>query len=139
MIATSGYFGGMGSAAKRVWRAVPHDGGTGAQDRRGGLPPAGCECRVEWLPSRDDLRAHPEIPAAAVVRGRLIVAHVVGQDGKRFKLYLFTSGEEPRGMGGRIQTAVAWGGAGQTPEPNPPAILSASRLGERVDVSQTPA
>ena len=62
------------------------------------LPPAGCECRVEWLPSRDDLRAHPEIPAAAVVRGRLIVAHVVGQDGKRFKLYLFTSGEEPREM-----------------------------------------
>ena len=195
------------------------------------LPPAGCECRVEWLPSRDDLRAHPEIPAAAVVRGRLIVAHVVGQDGKRFKLYLFTSGEEPRemwvelyrrrwdieldirslkqtlrmhslsaqtpemaekelllaiagynlvssvqmqaareadleprrlsfsrvqavvmtalprlatltgcdGMGGRIQTSVGLGGAGQTPEPNPPAILSASRLGERVDVSQTPA
>src|SRR5437016_5359082 len=25
----------MGSAAKRVWRAVPHDGGTGAQDRWG--------------------------------------------------------------------------------------------------------
>ena len=62
------------------------------------MPPAGCECRVEWLPSRDDLRAHPEIPAAAVVRGRLIVAHVVGQDGKRFKLYQFTSGEEPREM-----------------------------------------
>ena len=43
------------------------------------------------------------------------------------------------GMGGRIQTSVGLGGAGQTPEPNPPAILSASRLGERVDVSQTPA
>src|SRR5437879_6115665 len=221
----------MGSAAKRVWRAVPHDGGTGAQDRRGGLPPAGCECRVDWLPSPEDLRAHPEIPAAAVVRGRLIVAHVVGAGRERFKLYLFTSGEEPRemwvelyrrrwdieldirslkqtlrmhslsaqtpemaekelllaiaghnlvrsvqmqaareadleprrlsfsrvqavvmtalprlatltgcdGMGGRIQTSVGLGGAGQTPEPNPPAILSASRLGERVDVSQTPA
>jgi putative transposase len=62
------------------------------------LPPAGCECRVAWRPSRDDLRAHPEIPADAVLRGRLIVAHVVGQDGKRFKLYLFTAREEPREM-----------------------------------------
>lgn len=60
------------------------------------LPPAGSERRVEWRPSRDDRRAHPEIPADAVVRGRLIVAHVEGQDGKRFKLYLFTTLEEPQ-------------------------------------------
>lgn len=62
------------------------------------LPPAGSERRVEWRPSRDDRRAHPEIPAHAVVRGRLIVAHVEGQDGKRFKLYLFTHLEQPREM-----------------------------------------
>lgn len=60
------------------------------------LPPANSEQRVEWRPSRDDRRAHPEIPADAVVRGRLIVAHVVGEDGKRFKLYLFTTLEESR-------------------------------------------
>lgn len=60
------------------------------------LPPAGSERRVEWRPSRDDRRAHPEIPAQAVVRGRLIVAQVEGQDGKRFKLYLFTTLEELR-------------------------------------------
>jgi putative transposase len=60
------------------------------------LPPAGHERRIEWRPSRDDRRAHPELPAEAMVRGRLIVAHVVGEDGKRFKLYLFTSLEEPR-------------------------------------------
>ncbi len=60
------------------------------------LPPAGSERRVEWRPSRDDRKAHPELPADAVVRGRLIVAHVVGEDGKRFKLYLFTTLEEPR-------------------------------------------
>jgi hypothetical protein len=60
------------------------------------LPPAGSERRIEWRPSRDDRRAHPDLPAEAVVRGRLIVAHVVGKDGKTFKLYLFTSLEEPR-------------------------------------------
>ena len=60
------------------------------------LPPAGNERRIEWRPSRDDRRAHPEIPAEAVVRGRLIVAHVAGEEGKPLKLYLFTTLEEPR-------------------------------------------
>jgi hypothetical protein len=58
------------------------------------LPPAGRERRIEWRPSRADRRAHPELPAEAVVRGRLLVAHVPGEDGKRLKLYLFTSLEE---------------------------------------------
>src|SRR5438309_9955119 len=88
----------MGSAAKRVWRAVPHDGGTGAQDRRGDFAtrrlrvPRGMAAQSGRSPgpSRDTRRCGGE--------GRLIVAHVVGQDGKRFKLYLFTSGEEPREM-----------------------------------------
>ena len=60
------------------------------------LPPAGSERRIEWRPSRDDRRAHPELPAEAVVRGRLLVAHVEGEDGKPLKLYLFTTLEEPR-------------------------------------------
>jgi len=60
------------------------------------LPPAGSDRRIEWRPSREDRRAHPELPADAVVRGRLIVAHVEGEDGKRMKLYLFTTLEEPR-------------------------------------------
>jgi hypothetical protein len=62
----------------------------------GFLPPAGSDRRVEWRPSRDDRRAHPELPADAVVRGRLIVAHVEGKDGQRIRLYLFTTLEEPR-------------------------------------------
>lgn len=62
------------------------------------LPPANSEQRVEWRPSREDLRAHPEIPAEAVVRGRLLVAHVEGEDGKPCKLYLLTTLEEPREM-----------------------------------------
>lgn len=68
-----------------------------AQKIAGGfLPPANNEYQVLWRPSRDDRRAHPELPADALVRGRLIVAHVEGEDGKRFKLYLFTTLEEPR-------------------------------------------
>ena len=62
----------------------------------GFLPPANSERRVEWRPSRDDRRAHPELPDDAVVRGRLIVAHVAGKDGQRMRLYLFTTLEEPR-------------------------------------------
>lgn len=59
------------------------------------LPPAGKERRIEWRPSPHDRRAHPALPADAVVRGRLIVAHVAGEDGKPLKLYLFTTLEEP--------------------------------------------
>jgi len=60
------------------------------------LPPADSERRVEWRPSADDRRAHPGLPSEAVVRGRLIVAHGTASDGKRYKLYLFTTVEEPR-------------------------------------------
>lgn len=74
---------------------------TEARARRIGgplLPPAGSECRITWRPSREDRRAHPDLPADAVVMGRLIVAHAAGEDGKRLKIYLFTPLEEPREM-----------------------------------------
>ena len=58
------------------------------------LPPVGCERSIEWKPSRDDGRAHPELPKEAVVRGRLIVAHILAEDGQKQPLYLFTSLEE---------------------------------------------
>ena len=61
----------------------------------GTLPAANSERRVEWRPSRDDRRAHPELPADAVIRGRLIVAQVKGKNGKVVDLYLFTTLEEP--------------------------------------------
>jgi hypothetical protein len=60
------------------------------------LPPAGSERRIQWQPSRDDRRAHPEIPAEAMVAGRLIVARVTGEEGKPLHLYLFTTREEER-------------------------------------------
>src|SRR5947209_14675222 len=64
----------------------------------GTLPAAHSERRVEWRPSRDDRRAHPELPADAVIRGRLIIAQVVKKNGKRVELYLFTTLEEPQEM-----------------------------------------
>ena len=60
------------------------------------LPPANSERRVQWRPSRHDRRGHPDLPADAMVPGRLIVAHVEGENGKPFKLYLFATLEEPR-------------------------------------------
>lgn len=86
-----------------AWAAQQHDYGvlfriTGERARKiagQSLPPSGSECRIEWRPSREDRRAHPDLPAEAVVRGRLIVAHVVGEDGKPLNLYLFTTLEEP--------------------------------------------
>src|SRR5258708_38979180 len=60
----------------------------------GSLPPAPSERRVEWRPSPDDRRAHPELPADAVIRGRLIEGQVEGQNGKVGELYLFTTLEE---------------------------------------------
>jgi hypothetical protein len=60
------------------------------------LPPANSERRVEWRPSRDERLAHPEWPTDAVVRGRMIVAHVEGKDGEWIRLYLFTTLEELR-------------------------------------------
>ena len=62
----------------------------------GSLPPVNSERLVEWRPSRDDRRAHPELPADAVIRGRLMVAQVEGKDGKMVELYLFTTLEEPQ-------------------------------------------
>src|SRR5882672_237029 len=46
-------------------------------------------------PAGDDRRAHPELPADAVIRGRLIVAQVVKPNGKMVEFYLFTTLEEP--------------------------------------------
>jgi len=52
----------------------------------------GMEQRVVWKPSRDDRRAHPELPAQAAVEGRLIVRQVQPNNGgAAFLLALFTT------------------------------------------------
>jgi hypothetical protein len=50
---------------------------------------------MDWKPTREDRRTHPELPADACVRGRLIVRQVRPRNGAQvFLLSLFTTLEE---------------------------------------------
>lgn len=58
----------------------------------GGPLQDGIDRPVTWKPSRDDRRSHPDLPADAWVRGRLIVRQVHPGDGAApFLLALFTT------------------------------------------------
>jgi putative transposase len=58
----------------------------------GGDLPLDSDCKVTWQPSRDDIRAHPELTADAQIEGRLIV---VWPEGMQERLCLFTTLQEP--------------------------------------------
>lgn len=52
----------------------------------------GIDRRLEWIPSRDDRKSHPQLPAEAKVAGRLIVQRVQPSNGSEaFLLALFTT------------------------------------------------
>jgi putative transposase len=51
----------------------------------------GTEHQVCWRPSRWERKQHPELPADACVRGRLIVERVTTSAGKSSLLYFFTT------------------------------------------------
>jgi hypothetical protein len=52
----------------------------------------GIDRELEWRPSRDDLKSHPDLPADACVRGRLLVMLVrPGNGADAFLLVLFTT------------------------------------------------
>jgi hypothetical protein len=58
----------------------------------GGVAPcAGTDKQIHWVPSREDRRNNPEIPACAFVSGRLLTFKVRDSDGKWQKLYFFTT------------------------------------------------
>jgi DDE family transposase len=58
----------------------------------GGLLQDGTDRKLDWKPSRDDRRNHPDWPPDAAVRGRLIVRQVQPDDGSApFLLPLFTT------------------------------------------------
>jgi putative transposase len=58
----------------------------------GGELKDGIDRTMEWKPSREDRRSHPELPAEACVRGRLIVCQVQPDSGDApFLLALFTT------------------------------------------------
>jgi hypothetical protein len=67
-----------------------------ASKLNGGVPPcAKSDKRIRWVPSRDDCRSNPEIPAQAFVEGRLLAFKVRSADGKWQKLYFFTTLDSP--------------------------------------------
>jgi putative transposase len=52
---------------------------------------SGLDQEICWCPSAYERRHHPELPADACVRGRLIVQQVTASDGSSVTLYLFTT------------------------------------------------
>lgn len=56
----------------------------------------GIDCSLEWLPSSCDRKAHPDLPAEARVKGRLITRQMQPDGGAEpFLLALFTTLPEP--------------------------------------------
>jgi len=69
-----------------------------AQRLAGGPLRDGIHRRIQWRPTRDDRRSHPELPVDACVVGRLIVRQVQPSDAsKAFLLALFTTLEAKPG------------------------------------------
>jgi len=68
-----------------------------ARKLKGGVlaPASRTDKRVRWVPSREDGRNNPEIPAQACVEGRLLAFKVRDRDGPWQKLYLFTTLDLP--------------------------------------------
>ena len=52
---------------------------------------SGLDQQVCWCPSAYERKQHPDLPADACVRGRLIVQQVTASDGSSVTLYLFTT------------------------------------------------
>ncbi len=70
---------------------------TAARAKRigGGELIEGTDREVVWTPSRDDRRAHPELPPEACVRGRFLVQQVRASNGQLVTLYLFATLDLP--------------------------------------------
>jgi putative transposase len=63
-----------------------------ARKLHGGFAPASKTDRtIRWVPSREDRRSNPEIPAEASVEGRLLAFKVRDSRGQWQKLYFFTT------------------------------------------------
>jgi hypothetical protein len=67
-----------------------------AQHLAGGSLQDGTDRRIQWKPTREDRRSHPELPMDASVSGRLLVRQVQPSNGAEpFLLALFTTLEDP--------------------------------------------
>ena len=59
------------------------------------LPNAGTDKQIVWACSREDRRSTPELATEASVEGRLVVVKAFDAEGKKQKLYFFTSLDLP--------------------------------------------
>jgi hypothetical protein len=59
------------------------------------LPNAGTDKQIVWACSREDRRSNPELATEASVEGRLVVVKAFDAEGKKQKLYFFTSLDLP--------------------------------------------
>lgn len=67
-----------------------------AQHLAGGPLQDGTDRRLQWKPTREDRRSHPQLPMHASVSGRLLVRQVQPSNGAEpFLLALFTTLEDP--------------------------------------------
>jgi len=63
-----------------------------ARKMNGGVTPNSKTDRaIQWMSSREDRRNNPELPAQASVAGRLLAFNVFDEEGKKGKLYIFTT------------------------------------------------
>ncbi len=61
----------------------------------GAKPNSKTDRAIQWVSSREDRRNNPELPEQASVAGRLLAFTITGPDGKKEKLYLFTTLDLP--------------------------------------------
>lgn len=86
------FFVAYASAVQRSYPVLLRLTVARAQRLAGGPLRDGIDRPVVWRPSREDRRSHPELPADACVRGRLIVRQVHPDNGATpFLLALFTT------------------------------------------------
>ena len=63
-----------------------------ARKMNGGVNPNSRSDRaIQWVSRRDDRRNNPELPAQASVTGRWLAFNVFDEEGKKEKLYIFTT------------------------------------------------
>jgi len=94
--ANFGVFSVAYAAAQRGYPVVLRLTSARAQHLAGEPLQDGIDRLLQWWPTRDDRRSHPELPGEAHVRGRLIVRQVQPSDGgAAFLLALFSTLEAP--------------------------------------------
>ena len=94
--ANFGVFSVAYAAAQRAHPVVLRLTAARARHLAGGPLQDGTDRRIQWKPTREDRRSHPDLPADASVSGRFLVRQVQPNNGDDpFLLALFTTLEDP--------------------------------------------